>query len=111
MVALLGSANRDPKQFSEPDRFNITRNPNPHVAFGHGAHFCLGAALSRLEARIALTDLLERFTSFELATSDALPPRPALHVLGPLRLPISGSSFSGRGQTKGRGMAEAARQY
>jgi cytochrome P450 len=88
VLTMIGSANRDPKQFPAPDRFDITREPNPHIAFGHGIHFCLGAALSRLETRIALSDLLGRFRHFELATTDAWPPRRALHVLGPAHLPL-----------------------
>ncbi len=58
VLAMIGSANRDPSQFPDADRFDIARDPNPHVAFGHGIHFCLGAPLSRLEARIALADIL-----------------------------------------------------
>ena len=53
VLPMIGSANRDPKLFAEPDRFDVTREPNPHIAFGHGPHFCLGAPLARLEARIA----------------------------------------------------------
>src|SRR5436190_8356452 len=54
VLPMLGSANHDAKQFLDPERFDIARNPNPHIAFGHGIHFCLGAALARLESRIAL---------------------------------------------------------
>jgi cytochrome P450 len=86
VLSMVGSANRDPKVFPEPDRFDIGRSPNPHIAFGHGAHFCLGAALSRLESSIALGDLLERFDTFELAGTEPWPPRPALHVHGPAKL-------------------------
>src|SRR5207302_5735975 len=55
VLPLIGSANRDPKQFRDAGRFDITREPNPHIAFGHGIHACLGGPLARLEARIALT--------------------------------------------------------
>jgi cytochrome P450 len=88
VLVMIGSANHDPKVFNEPERFDITREPNPHLAFGYGIHFCLGAALSRLEARIALTDLLHRFGKFELASDEPWEPRKALHVHGPSRLPI-----------------------
>ena len=85
---LIGSANRDPKQFAAADRFDITRDPNPHIAFGHGIHSCLGAPLARLEARIALADLLGRLEELELASAEPWEPRKALHVLGPSRLQI-----------------------
>ena len=88
VLAMMGSANRDPRQFPEADRFDIGRDPNPHVAFGHGIHFCLGAALSRMESKIALSDLLARFKNFELASDLPWEPRAALNVHGPTRLPI-----------------------
>ena len=88
VLPMIGSANRDPKQFRDPNRFDILRDPNPHIAFGHGIHFCLGAALSRLEARIALEDLLERMKDFELASDQPWEPRKALNVHGPACLPI-----------------------
>jgi cytochrome P450 len=88
VLAMIGSANRDPRQFRDAGRFDIARDPNPHIAFGHGIHFCLGAPLSRLEARIALADLLERVKGFALATDEPWEPRRALHVHGPARLPI-----------------------
>lgn len=88
VLAVLGSANRDPKQFPDPNRFDISRDPNPHVAFGHGIHFCMGAPLSRLEAKIALTDLLQRTRNMALASDEPWEPRKGLHVYGPTRLPI-----------------------
>ncbi|HEV8070561.1 MAG TPA: cytochrome P450 [Planctomycetaceae bacterium] len=88
VLPMIGSANRDPRQFRDPNRFDITRDPNPHIAFGHGIHFCIGAPLSRLEARIGLTDLLERLEDIELAGDTPWEPRQAFNVLGPCRLPI-----------------------
>ena len=88
ILAMVGSANRDAKHFPDGDRFDITRNPNPHIAFGHGIHSCLGAALSRMEAKIALADLLERFPKIERASDEPWEPRQALHVHGPTRLPV-----------------------
>jgi cytochrome P450 len=88
VLPMVGSANRDPRQFPEPDRFEITRDPNPHLAFGHGIHFCIGAPLSRLEARIGLADLLERLEEVERASDEEWEPRQAFNVLGPCHLPI-----------------------
>jgi cytochrome P450 len=88
ILVVMGSANRDPKQFAEPWRFDVARNPNPHLAFGHGIHFCLGAALSRLEARIGLASFLQRIESFRLANMEPWPPLAALHIHGPARLPL-----------------------
>lgn len=66
IIPLLLGANRDPEIFDNPDTFDITRNPNPHLAFGHGIHFCLGAPLARMEGVIAVPKLLERFPKLEL---------------------------------------------
>lgn len=88
VLPVIGSANRDPAQFPDAARFDITRDPNPHVAFGNGVHFCMGAALARLEAKIALTDLLERTKDLALASNEPWPPRTGLHVHGPSHLPI-----------------------
>jgi cytochrome P450 len=69
VIPLLASANHDPDAFDDPETFDITRSPNPHISFGRGAHFCLGANLARLEARIALTTLIERHPGMRLAVA------------------------------------------
>lgn len=88
IIALLGSANRDEGQFENAGQFDITRKPNRHLAFGHGIHYCIGAPLARLEAKIALTVLLERMYDFERV--GFLPPQPgdALILSGPKHLPL-----------------------
>lgn len=62
---ILASANRDPDQFPDPDRLDLGREDNAHLAFGHGVHFCLGAQLARLEGQIAVTELLARFPDLD----------------------------------------------
>jgi cytochrome P450 PksS len=69
--ASLLSANHDPEQFPEPERFDITREPNRHIAFGFGSHFCLGAPLARLEATLAINALLARLPRLCFATDPA----------------------------------------
>ncbi|MBW0132696.1 cytochrome P450 family protein [Pseudonocardia abyssalis] len=71
VMPLLASANRDPAVFDRPEEFDITRSPNPHIAFSRGAHFCLGANLARMEARIAIGNLLARFPGTRLAVDPA----------------------------------------
>jgi cytochrome P450 len=66
-MAFTGSANRDPDRFPEPDRLDLTRGDIGHLAFGYGIHFCVGAALSRIEAPIALNALLRRFPRLRLS--------------------------------------------
>ncbi len=84
---LLGSANRDERQFPEPDRFDIARNPQDHVAFGYGIHYCLGAPLARLEGRNALQALLFDCPPFRLAV-EQVAPIASLIVRGPQTLPL-----------------------
>jgi pimeloyl-[acyl-carrier protein] synthase len=64
----ISSANRDPAKFADPDRFDITRQPNQHVAFGSGTHHCLGATLARVEGQEIFKALAERFPNLEMAT-------------------------------------------
>ena len=71
MFILLAAANRDPAQFDNPDRFEIARDPNDHVALGEGIHFCIGAPLARLEGAIAIGSALERFPRIRLANPEA----------------------------------------
>jgi cytochrome P450 len=66
VFAFMNAGNRDPQAFAEAERFDVGRNPNPHLTFGHGIHFCLGAPLARLEAQIAATRLAERFPAIRL---------------------------------------------
>jgi cytochrome P450 len=69
VLLLTGSAGRDERMYSEPDRFDIHRSPLSHVSFGYGVHFCLGAALARLEGRIAIEEVLERFPKWQVDES------------------------------------------
>jgi cytochrome P450 len=88
VLLLFGSANHDERAIRDADRFDVLREPNPHVAFGFGAHFCLGANLARLEARVAFEELLARLPDYRMTES-----RVDRHCSGPirgaLRLPIA----------------------
>lgn len=68
--AVIGAANRDPEQFPSPDRFDVRRSPNQHLAFGAGVHKCLGERLARLEAKVAFERILERFPRLQLVDSE-----------------------------------------
>jgi cytochrome P450 len=71
VIAMLASANADPARFHEPARLDVARSPNPHVAFGTGSHFCLGAQLARLEAQVVTEKLFTRFPKLSLAVPSA----------------------------------------
>jgi cytochrome P450 len=88
IVCVLGAANRDPAQFVEPERFDIQRHPNPHLAFGYGPHFCVGAMLSRMEGQIAFSTLLRRLGGLQLA-NDTPDWRPAFGVRSLATLPVT----------------------
>ena len=66
MLLLVGSANRDERRYADPDRYNVRRDIGQHLTFGYGLHFCLGAALARLEGRVALDEVLNRFPDWEV---------------------------------------------
>ena len=66
MLVLVGSANRDERRWTDPDRFDIHRDEGQHTTFGYGLHFCLGAALARMEGRVALDEILNRFPDWEV---------------------------------------------
>ena len=66
----ISSANRDPNVFADPDKFDITRQPNPHVAFGNGVHHCLGATLARVEGQEVFKALAERFPDLQLESQE-----------------------------------------
>jgi cytochrome P450 len=66
MLFIVGSANRDDRRYPDGDRFDIHRNVGQHLALGYGVHYCLGAALARLEGRIALDEVLQRFPEWEV---------------------------------------------
>lgn len=87
VLGFLAAANRDPAVFPEPDRLDLTRQPNPHLGFGRGIHFCLGAPLARLEAQIALPALVQRFPRLRLDGDPA--PRPTIVIRGVQRLPVA----------------------
>jgi len=89
LVAWIGSANRDERQFERPARFDVDRSPNRHLAFGHGIHFCLGAPLARLEARIALEGILSRLPGLALAPGSRLERMDSTIVYGLKALPAS----------------------
>lgn len=87
MFSLL-AANHDPRRFVDPDRLDITRNPNPHMAFGHGIHHCVGATLGRIEGRIAIARLLDHFECLELATTGPIEYRDSTVIHGLVTLPV-----------------------
>lgn len=87
-MLLVGAANRDPERYERPDEFDIHRDDPRHVTFGWGTHFCLGAGLARLEARVALDEFLDRFPQWSY-DPDAMKLASTSTVRGWESLPIS----------------------
>ena len=86
VAALLGAANRDPTVFDDPDRFDVGRDPNPHVGFGMGVHFCLGAPLARVELAVTFERLLARWPRLALAGAPVR--RPTFVLRGYRQVPV-----------------------
>jgi cytochrome P450 len=89
VFAFMNSANRDPEAFDDPERFDIVRPANPHITFGHGIHFCLGAPLARLESRIAAVRLAERLPDIRLADHGEPEWHDSLVLRGVKHLPVA----------------------
>lgn len=88
VLLLNGSANRDEREFADADCYDVTRHIDRHLAFGYGIHHCLGAALARLEARIALQEMLARFPEWEVDRRQVVPSHTST-VRGHHRIPIA----------------------
>ena len=89
VIAVMGAGNRDPERFEEPDRLDLARKDNRHLAFGWAAHFCFGAALARLEGQIAFETLLRRLPDLKLDTKTTLQWRHNLGLRGLTALPVT----------------------
>jgi cholest-4-en-3-one 26-monooxygenase len=88
LMLVYPAANRDEEVFDRPERLDVRREPNPHLAFGFGPHFCLGASLARLELRVMFSELLRRLPDIELATDAPLPFRASNFITGPESMPV-----------------------
>jgi cytochrome P450 len=86
LYVLLGSANRDPGAFAEPDTLDVGRTDNPHISFGAGVHFCIGAPLARVELQASFGALLDRTSSLELGSEPQR--RPEFVIRGLADLPV-----------------------
>ena len=89
VMAVMAAGNRDPAQFADPDRLDLSRQSNRHLAFGWAAHFCFGAPLARIEAQIAFSTLLGRLRGLVLEPGCRLKWRPNLGLRGLMALPVT----------------------
>jgi cytochrome P450 len=103
VLLLIGSANRDERTFEDPDRFDVRRDASAHLAFGRGTHFCMGAALARLEARVALEEVQARLPDFEIDPR-GLARVHSINVRGFAAMPIA---FTARPAVERRGVSRA----
>jgi cholest-4-en-3-one 26-monooxygenase len=96
LVLMYPSANRDTAVFTDPDRLDVRRYPNPHLAFGFGPHFCMGASLARLELQVMFSEVLRRLPDLHLA-GEPLPRRPSNFISGPEAMPVAFTPPADRG--------------
>jgi cytochrome P450 len=89
VIAWVGAANRDELKFPDPDVFNLRRKPNPHLSFGFGIHFCLGAPLARLEGHIAIETLLKHFENLKRVPGSRITPIQSSFVFGLKSYPVA----------------------
>jgi cytochrome P450 PksS len=110
VLAVLASANRDARRFERPDELDLGRSPNPHLSFGQGAHYCLGAPLARLEAQIAFNTLLRRMPRLRLAVPPtSLRWRRGLFLRGLERLPVLNAPAPSRVRSREAELEDDAR--
>ena len=88
VILMYPAANRDPAVFDDPDRLDVRRDPNPHLAFGFGPHFCMGASLARLELKVMFTELARRLPDLHLA-GEPMPRRSSNFISGPEAMPVA----------------------
>ncbi|MBU3701135.1 MAG: cytochrome P450 [Acidimicrobiia bacterium] len=88
LILMYPAANRDPRVFTDPDTLDVQRNPNPHLAFGFGPHFCMGASLARMELRVMFGELLRRLPDLRL-DGDPTPRRASNFISGPEAMPVA----------------------
>jgi cytochrome P450 family 142 subfamily A polypeptide 1 len=92
ILLLYPSANRDDSAFDAPNTFDVTRDPNPHLAFGFGSHFCLGNQLARIELRVMFERLFARLPDLRLAEPGPFPTRPSNFISGIETMPVTFSA-------------------
>lgn len=102
VLTLIGAANRDPEEFTEPDRLDLARSKQSHISFGRGIHHCLGAPLARMEAQVAFRKLLERFTDFQFVERPVFKDHIVLRGMESFPVRVQRARITGYVQVKSR---------